>query len=82
MEDVDLFIPHTQTLTAWKEIEQALDKKINYQFLLPEYGNLVNNSIPSGIALAEQEGRLKRGDTVAAMMTAAGMSYTLYNFVY
>lgn len=82
VEEVDLFIPHTQTLTAWKEIEQALDKKINYQFLLPEYGNLVNNSIPSGIALAEQEGRLKRGDTVAAMMTAAGMSYTLYNFVY
>lgn len=82
VEDVDLFIPHTQTLTAWREVEQALDKKINYQFLLPEYGNLVNNSIPSGIALAEQEGRLKRGDKVAAMMTAAGMSFTLYNFVY
>ncbi|MDF1761900.1 MAG: 3-oxoacyl-[acyl-carrier-protein] synthase III C-terminal domain-containing protein [Oleibacter sp.] len=82
VEDVDLFIPHTQTLTAWKEIEETLGKKINYQFLLPEYGNLVNNSIPSGIALAEQEGRLKRGDTVAAMMTAAGMSFTLYNFVY
>ena len=79
---VDLFIPHTNTLTAWREIEKRLDKKIPYIFMLPEYGNLVTNSVPASMAIAEKEGRLKRGDQVSAMMTAAGMSYTCFNWVY
>ena len=82
VHSVDLFIPHTNTLTAWRDIEKRLDKKIPYIYMLPEYGNLVTNSVPASMATAAQDGRLKRGDQVSAMMTAAGMSYTCFNWVY
>lgn len=83
-DEVDLFIPHTQNMAWWRVIEKklALEKPIPFFFLMPDYGNLVNNSIPSGIAMAIEQGRLKRGDKVSALMTAAGMSFTLYNFTY
>lgn len=83
--DVDLFIPHTQNVSWWHTLEKKLGYEkgsIPYYFLMPLYGNLVNNSFPGGIVLAEQEGRLTRGDRVAALMTAAGMSLTLMDFVY
>ena len=82
VDEVDLFIPHTNTLTAWRDLEKRLGKKVPYMFMLPEYGNLVTNSVPAALATAEKEGRLERGHKVTALMTAAGMSYTRYNFVY
>lgn len=82
VDGVDLFIPHTNTLTAWRDIEKRLGKKIPYIFMLPEYGNLVTNSVPAALATAEKDGRLQRGHQVSAMMTAAGMSYTCFNWVY
>ncbi|MCG8536254.1 MAG: hypothetical protein MI808_14295 [Pseudomonadales bacterium] len=78
--EVDLFVPHTQTLTVWKDFQRNLKMEIPYTFLLPEYGNLVNNSMAAGIALAYDEKRLQRGQNVAGLMTAAGMSFTMYNF--
>lgn len=82
LDEVDLFIPHTNTLTAWRDIEKRIGRKIPYLFMLPEYGNLVTNSVPAALAVAQHDGRLQRGDHVTALMTAAGMSYTRYNFVY
>lgn len=82
VDELDLFIPHTNTLTAWHELEKRLDKKVPYMFMLPEYGNLVTNSMPAALATAEKEGRLERGHKVGALMTAAGMSYTCFNFAY
>ncbi|HET8869888.1 MAG TPA: 3-oxoacyl-[acyl-carrier-protein] synthase III C-terminal domain-containing protein [Aquabacterium sp.] len=82
VDEVDLFIPHTNTLTAWRDLEKRLGKKVPYLFMLPEYGNLVTNSVPAALATAQKEGRLERGHKVTALMTAAGMSYTRYNFVY
>ena len=80
--DVDLFIPHTQTLSVWKAFERNLDIKLPYIYLLPEYGNLVNNSMAAGLSIALEKGKLKRGDKVSGLMTAAGMSFTLFNFNY
>ena len=81
-DEVDLFIPHTQTLTVWKDLEKTLGYKLPYIYLLPEYGNLVNNSMAAGLSVALEQGRLKRGDNVSGLMTAAGMSFTLFNFNY
>lgn len=80
--EMDLFIPHTQSLTPWKQIEKNLQVELPYKFLLPEYGNLINNSMPAGIALSIEDGTLTRGKQVSALMTAAGMSFTLFNFIY
>ncbi|MBL1415806.1 MAG: hypothetical protein COB27_002850 [Moritella sp.] len=81
-EDMDMFIPHTQSINPWKQIQKSLDKEIPFSFLLPEYGNLVNNSMPAAIALAVDGGRIKRGDKICGLMTAAGMSFTIFNLVY
>lgn len=82
VEDLRIFIPHTQSLSGWKEIQRNLNKDIPYTYLLPEYGNLVNNSMPAGIALAYESENLNRGDKVAGLMTAAGMSFTSYNLTF
>lgn len=81
-DQVDLFIPHTNTLATWRASAKKLDLQIPYIFLLPQYGNLVTSSIPAALAVARAQARLTRNDRVAVMMTAAGMSYTIYNFVY
>lgn len=83
-DEVKLFIPHTQNMSWWRVIEKklALGKPIPFFFLMPEYGNLINNSFPAAIAMAIEQGKLHRGDTVSALMTAAGMSFTLINFTY
>ncbi|MGC4061900.1 MAG: 3-oxoacyl-[acyl-carrier-protein] synthase III C-terminal domain-containing protein [Aquabacterium sp.] len=83
-DEVDLFIPHTQNVSWWQHIEKkiGLETAVPYFFLMPEYGNLVSNSIPAGIALAAGQERIRRGDRVAGLMTAAGMSFTLLNLTY
>lgn len=81
-EDMDLFIPHTQSVNPWKQLQKSLDKAIPFSFLLPEYGNLANNSMPAAIALAAEAGRIQRGDKICGLMTAAGMSFTIFNLIY
>lgn len=83
-DKVDLFIPHTQNVSWWRALQQKLelDSPIPYFFLFPEYGNLINNSFPAALSIASEEGRLKAGHQVSLFMTAAGMSFTLVNFVF
>jgi 3-oxoacyl-[acyl-carrier-protein] synthase III len=45
-------------------------------------GNTGSISIPIGMALAEEEGKLKRGDRVAAVVGASGFSFGGTAFVY
>jgi 3-oxoacyl-[acyl-carrier-protein] synthase III len=47
-----------------------------------EVGNTGSISIPLGMALAEEEGRLKRGDHVAAMVGASGFTFGGSAFIY
>jgi 3-oxoacyl-[acyl-carrier-protein] synthase III len=45
-------------------------------------GNTGSISIPLGMALAEEEGRLNRGDLVAAIVGASGFSFGGSAFIY
>lgn len=47
-----------------------------------QLGNVGSASVPTGLYLARQEGRLSRGDQVICLVGAAGMSFMLYDFVY
>jgi len=46
------------------------------------YGNTVSASIPLGLSLAVQEGRLHRGDRVLVLMGSAGISVGFASFVF
>ena len=64
----------------WDKISPAVADKMFYVY--PDYGNLVSASVPAGMALAEQQGLLNRGDTVACWVGSAGMAFSLNCFTY
>lgn len=46
----------------------------------PQVGNLISASVPAGIALARNQGRIKRGDIAAGWVGSAGMVFSAYTF--
>jgi 3-oxoacyl-[acyl-carrier-protein] synthase-3 len=73
-DQIQLVVPHQpsgpalQLLSRWGFDE---DRTIN---IVAKYGNCVAASMPMALAIAAQEGRLKRGDKVLLLGTAAGIS--------
>lgn len=73
-EDLDLIVPHQASAAGMKLLERLglpPDRTVN---ILSDYGNCVSASIPMALAKATQEGRLKAGDKVLILGTAAGLS--------
>lgn len=62
------------------KLRQDLYEKCYNSF--PRVGNTGSIAIPIGMALAEEEGRLKRGDRVAAVVGASGFSFGGTAFIY
>jgi len=54
----------------------------NYRFIYPEFGNIASASLPVCLAVAKEEGRLKRGYTVAFGGGAAGTQIYGTTFIY
>ena len=50
--------------------------------VFPTYGNLVSASIPTGLVMAAQEGRIQRGDRLVLIPASAGMSFAVVQFNY
>ena len=73
-QDVQLVVPHQpsgpglQLLSRWG-FEDA--RVVN---IIGQYGNCVAASMPMALAVAEQNGRMQRGDKVLLLGTAAGIS--------
>ena len=53
-----------------------------YYSVHPRYGNCVSASVPLGMSLAFQEGRLRRGDRVLIVVGSAGVSVGLSSFTF
>ncbi|MEZ6053111.1 MAG: 3-oxoacyl-[acyl-carrier-protein] synthase III C-terminal domain-containing protein [Planctomycetaceae bacterium] len=72
--DIDLVVPHQPSgpglrlLTRWGFPE---DRVVN---IIADYGNCVAASMPMALAVADTEGRIKRGDRILFLGTAAGVS--------
>ena len=73
-DDINVVVPH-QTSAAGIKVLQRLGfpehKVVN---ILPDYGNCVAASIPMALSKADATGRIKRGDLVLLLGTAAGLS--------
>ncbi len=82
MADIDMVIPHSHSYHSWKDQAALRGVDVPYYFIFPKTGNLITGSIPAAMAMAVEDGSLKRGDRVAAWMAAAGMTFTSFDFVY
>jgi len=54
----------------------------NYHFLFPDYGNIASASLPVGMAVAKEDGRLTRGHQVLFIGGAAGTQAYSGTFLY
>lgn len=74
IDQVQIVVPHQASGPGLRILEQigfAPDRIVN---IIGDYGNCVAASIPMALAIAEQHGRISRGDLVLLVGTAAGVS--------
>ena len=69
------YFPHAPSKTLYEEHapKWGVPKEKLFLRVFPEFGNLVSASIPVGLALAQKEGVLGRGDPIAFIPASAGM---------
>jgi 3-oxoacyl-[acyl-carrier-protein] synthase III len=78
----DLILSHSlgrACLHVGRKLKLPLDK---YFDISPRFGNTVSASIPLGIAVARDEGRLNRGDHLLALVPSAGFTVGFASFTY
>jgi 3-oxoacyl-[acyl-carrier-protein] synthase III len=75
-------IPHAATRRLWDDGAEALGVRDRLYHIYPRCGNLVSASIPAGIAMAVDEGKILRGDRVVSCVASAGMSFSVCSFTY
>lgn len=78
-----ILFPHAPSRTLCERFSEGSGFPFEKIFqLYTRLGNIGSGSVPMGLYLARQEGRLRRGDQVACLVGAAGMSFMLYDFVF
>ncbi|MDO5089545.1 MAG: 3-oxoacyl-[acyl-carrier-protein] synthase III C-terminal domain-containing protein [Leptotrichiaceae bacterium] len=77
VNDINMVIPH-QASTAMPLIMEKLGiSKGKYVNLVSEHGNMVSASVPVTLCTAFDRGKIKSGDTVLLIGTAAGLTTNL-----
>lgn len=75
-DDIDLFIPHQANTRIIDSAVRRLGIPEDRVFLnIDKYGNTSSASIPIALYEAEQQGRLKQGDTVVMVGFGAGLTW-------
>jgi 3-oxoacyl-[acyl-carrier-protein] synthase-3 len=74
--DIDLFIPHQANVRIIDHAVKRIGIPEDRVFLnIQRYGNTSSASIPIALSEAEQEGRLKPGDTIVMVGFGAGLTW-------
>lgn len=77
VEDIDMLIPHQASVAMpviMAKLNIPVEKYIN---LVSEYGNMVSASVPLTLCLALENKKIKSGDRVFLMGTAAGLTINM-----
>jgi 3-oxoacyl-[acyl-carrier-protein] synthase-3 len=75
-EDVDLFIPHQANVRIIDHAVKRLRIPRDRVFLnIDRYGNTSSASIPIALFEAQQNGKLKPGDTILTVGFGAGLTW-------
>ena len=79
----DVAFAHEASQKASEVLVKQLDlPKGVYYSLHPRFGNCVSASVPLGMSLAAQEGRLNRGDKTLIVVGSAGVTVGLASFTF
>ena len=73
-KDVDVVVPHQASGPGLMALQKLGFPQAQVVDIIGTYGNCIAASIPMALAIADAEGRLKRGDLVLLMGTGAGLS--------
>lgn len=80
--ETDILFTHSSSKRDWAEGAQVIGLSDKLYDLYAAYGNVVSAAVPAAMALAIEEGRLKRGGRVAAWVASAGMSFSTAAFTF
>jgi 3-oxoacyl-[acyl-carrier-protein] synthase III len=78
----DVAFGHEASRKVSERITKALGVADVYFPTHARFGNTVSASIPLAMSVAQQEGRLRRGDTVLTIVGSAGMTVGLASFTF
>jgi 3-oxoacyl-[acyl-carrier-protein] synthase III len=81
-EGIKMLFTHTSSYREWHKIAKAIHLEDRLCCLYPDHGNLVSASVPAGLFLASEAGRVQRGDRLAWLVGSAGMSFATCAFDY
>ena len=78
------YFPHAPARTIYETMlpKYGVPRERIYLKVFPRFGNVVSASIPLGMSLAQREGVLKRGDSVAFVPVSAGMVASVVQTVF
>ena len=83
LSDIHCVIPHQASKKALLFAQKALQLRDDQMLsIIAEYGNCISASIPLGLHTAIETGRLKRGEDVLLLGTAAGLSVGGIHLIY
>jgi 3-oxoacyl-[acyl-carrier-protein] synthase III len=80
-DSIRMVFPHASSKRDWHDGADVLGIRDRLFHIYPEYGNVVSASVPAGLALALESGRIQRGDRLATWVGSAGMSFSACSFV-
>jgi 3-oxoacyl-[acyl-carrier-protein] synthase-3 len=72
--DIDLVVPHQASGPALDALPAFGFDPARVVNIIAEYGNCIAASLPMALAVAQAEGRLRRGDRVLLLGSGAGLS--------
>lgn len=76
-----MVFPHASSKRDRDDGADVLGIRDRLFHIYPGYGNVVSASVPAGLALALEGGRIRRGDRLATWVGSAGMSFSACSFV-
>ena len=84
VDKIDIYIPHAASDIAYLQASKNNGIPDGKMFgeVFPSYGNLVSASVPVGLSMAKEQGKLKRGDDVVLCPASAGMVFACVRFKY
>ncbi|MCT0017726.1 3-oxoacyl-ACP synthase [Lactococcus lactis subsp. lactis] len=74
LDEIDMIIPHQASPALGLVMKKLGIEKDKYIDIVSEYGNMVSASVPFALHYAIQKERIKRGDKVLLIGTAAGLT--------
>lgn len=81
-DDAVAVFTHASSKRWWQEMADGVGLGDRIFHVFQDTGNVVSASVPTAIATAVGEGRLRRGDRALGWVGSAGMSFGTFSFVY